>query len=200
VENLKKLADFDWITPILIADTKIHKVLKRIVALPSIPQEDTFDIKPRAHAILRTWAPHLEEINEMQKKEEAKKSAGSEEKGGDVGETMDVDKPDEAKDDEEHSAPVEREEKPADEPMDVDQEDDYVLVEKGESDGLAQETAVGSQKSADEQAPAAPDTDMTIEAPKDVTTTESSSARAPMASETVTSAPEHTVSTETAEA
>lgn len=48
------------------------------MALPSIPQEDTFEIKGRASEILKSWARHLGEISESHRKEtEAKKGSGS---------------------------------------------------------------------------------------------------------------------------
>jgi len=113
VENLKKLADFNWITPAFISvqspppqahvprlqyslpflhfftpslfpchlflswsvaltlskETKIHKVLKRVIALPTIPHDENHDIKSRATAILKQWTPHLDEIAKTEKKE-----------------------------------------------------------------------------------------------------------------------------------
>lgn len=47
--------------------------------MPSIPHDDTFQIKEKANDILKSWNRHLEEVNELAKKEttEPKKGNGS---------------------------------------------------------------------------------------------------------------------------
>lgn len=60
-------------------ETKIHKVLKRIVALPTIPHDENYDIKHRATEILKQWTSHLDEIAKTEKRDAA--SAGEEKKG-----------------------------------------------------------------------------------------------------------------------
>jgi len=58
----------------------MQKVLKRIGALPPLPEEDKFDIKKRAAEILKSWQPHLDEINEISRKEEGKEKTDENEK------------------------------------------------------------------------------------------------------------------------
>lgn len=99
----------------------------------------------------------------MQKKEEEAKKATPEEKsnGKEEGEPMHIDKPkgeeplakenpEELKlDEKKRGAALDESER-----MDVDQED-YVVVEKGESDSLSQEKGVEVQKNEDSARPAA---------------------------------------------
>lgn len=51
----------------------MQKVLKRIGALPPLPQEEKHDIKQRAADILKSWQSHLDEISEMAKKDDPSK-------------------------------------------------------------------------------------------------------------------------------
>jgi hypothetical protein len=137
--------------------------LKRIIALPAIPQEENFDIKAKAGEILKSWSRHLEELNEMLKKQPADVKKGS---GSDTEKTPTKST---AKDDSE--AKDETEEKGNDEPMedvqeskpaaeeakepetsaedtkDIDPAEDFVVIEGGgEADELAQEKATEKDK------------------------------------------------------
>jgi hypothetical protein len=112
----------------------MHKVLKRIIALPAIPQDETFDIKTRATEILKSWSGLLEEMSSLQ----TKKGSGSDTEKSPA-------KPDAPKDETEETKP-DSEEKGA---KSDDADDEFVLVEGGgEADTLAQE------KAADAAAPA----------------------------------------------
>jgi hypothetical protein len=107
----------------------MHKVLKRIVALPAIPQDETFEIKNRAVGILKGWRDYLEEIATMPKE----KGSGSDDK------SPVKPKDEETKEgDAKPGAELEVEETKSDEEKD----EDFVVVEGGgEDDVLAQEKA-----------------------------------------------------------
>jgi hypothetical protein len=148
----------------------MNKVLKRIVALPALPQDESFDIKAKAGEILKSWRSHLDELNEMQKKElaDTKKGSSSDNEKSPTKSTAKEDS--EAKDGEEKGdgEPMEDVEettatKPAEDDMkesetaaednkDTDPADDFVVVEGGgEADDLAQEKATekGEEKEDD---------------------------------------------------
>lgn len=157
----------------------MNKVLKRIVALPALPQDESFDIKAKAGEILKSWRIHLDELNEMQKKESAdtKKGSSSDNEKSPTKSTAKEDS--EAKDVEEKgdgepmedveettaTKPAEddmKESEAADDNKDTDPADDFVVVEGGgEADDLAQEMATekGEEKEDDVSAGAQPPLD-----------------------------------------
>lgn len=143
----------------------MNKVLKRIIALPTIPQDETFEIKNRASEILKSWATHLEEITEMQKKDAKKGSSSDTEKSpvkspndndnalkdNDVPKDNDTPKDDNVpKDDQTTKQDDETNEDVDTNPEAVsklDEGDDFVVVEGGgEADELAQEKAAKTDK------------------------------------------------------
>lgn len=143
----------------------MNKVLKRIIALPTIPQDETFEIKNRASEILKSWATHLEEITEMQKKDAKKGSSSDTEKSpvkspndndnalkdNDVPKDNDTPKDDNVpKDDQTTKQDDETNEDVDTNPETVsklDEGDDFVVVEGGgEADELAQEKAAKTDK------------------------------------------------------
>src|ERR1700737_738287 len=103
----------------------MHKMLKRIIALPAIPQDETFEIKSRATEILKSWRPHLDEMAEMQK------TAANDGEKSPTKSTHDEEEKPEAKDEMKDDVPEEG--------------DDFVVVEGGESDELAQERAAAKE-------------------------------------------------------
>lgn len=142
-------------------ETKIHKVLKRIVALPSIPHDEKDEIKTRAHNILKAWTAHLDEIAKTEKKDapatDEKRGSGSDgekekspvvEKNGPEPPKVEEPAKEEVAGDQRVRASPEKEE--VGEPMAVDEpakevvaeEEDFVMVDGGgEGDELAQEKA-----------------------------------------------------------
>jgi hypothetical protein len=115
----------------------MQKVLKRIGALPSLVEkegQETFaEIKGRAGEILKSWGGFLDEINEMQKKEE---EGGNKKEGlnGEAGKAKEAEG--------EAMEEVEKMGKTVDEP-------EFVLVEgNGEADPLAQEVALAAKENA----------------------------------------------------
>ncbi|KAF2013214.1 hypothetical protein BU24DRAFT_464029 [Aaosphaeria arxii CBS 175.79] len=56
---IKQLEDTDGIAASIIKKTKVHKVLKGIVKLDSIPREDEFEFKRRSTELLTRWAKVL---------------------------------------------------------------------------------------------------------------------------------------------
>jgi hypothetical protein len=147
-------------------ETKMQKVLKRIGALPPLPDEDKFDIKKRASEILKSWQPHLEEITEIAKKDEGKEKdeKAAEETKKEEGEPMEevetaenpadmdsTEKPVEDKsmaDEPMETQPTEQAKENKSEPMDTtsaDVTEDFVMIESGgEADQRAQEKATES--------------------------------------------------------
>jgi hypothetical protein len=145
-------------------------VLKRIIALPTIPHDETYDIKSRAQEILKGWTEHLDEIAKTEKKdvpatEEKKVASGSDaekDKSPVVApEPMDVDKngPEPPKEAAKQEPPKDEENETVGELMAVDEpskkedapEEDFVMVDGGgEGDELAQEKAVAQKPVAEE--------------------------------------------------
>jgi hypothetical protein len=144
----------------------MNKVLKRIIALPTIPQDETFEIKNRASEILKSWATHLEEITEMQKKDAKRGSSSDTEKSpvkspndndnalkddnapkdNDVPKDNDTPKDDQTpKQDDETNEDVDTNPEAVSK---LDEEgNDFVVVEGGgEADELAQEKAAKTDK------------------------------------------------------
>ena len=50
-----ELENFGDIEGSIIRATKIHKVLKAMIKLPSIPLDETYELKSRAHNLLSKW-------------------------------------------------------------------------------------------------------------------------------------------------
>ena len=177
IDNLKKLAELNYINASLIAvslfsmrliqETKMQKVLKRIGSLPPLPEEDKFDIKKRAADILKSWQPFLDEIIELTKKDEeveAMEDVESAEKLDEEKEDAE-EKPDEENEDvaepAEETVEEKAEEKPAEtqpeeksEAMDTsaDVAEDFVMVESGgEVDERAQEKATVDEQQTNEE-------------------------------------------------
>ncbi len=50
-----QLEDHTDLEPAIIRNTKVHKVLKGIVKLSSIPKDEQYDFKKRSAALLETW-------------------------------------------------------------------------------------------------------------------------------------------------
>jgi len=52
---LKELEGYPDLEGSIIRTTKIHKVLKAMIKLPSIPLDEEFKFKDRSHALLQKW-------------------------------------------------------------------------------------------------------------------------------------------------
>lgn len=52
---LRELEGYPDLEDSIIRNTKIHKVLKAIIKLPSIPLDEEFTFKDRSHALLQKW-------------------------------------------------------------------------------------------------------------------------------------------------
>lgn len=52
---LKELEGYPDLEGIIIRNTKINKVLKAMIKLPSIPLDEEFKFKDRSHALLQKW-------------------------------------------------------------------------------------------------------------------------------------------------
>ena len=52
---LKELESYPDLEGSIIRATKIHKVLKAMIKLPSIPLDEEYQFKDRAHALLQKW-------------------------------------------------------------------------------------------------------------------------------------------------
>ncbi|KAI5366441.1 Putative PWWP domain-containing protein [Septoria linicola] len=59
-EFFTQLEGYENLEPSIIRTTKIHKVLKAIVKLASVPKDDEFDFKRRSSAMLEVWNKRLE--------------------------------------------------------------------------------------------------------------------------------------------
>jgi hypothetical protein len=115
----------------------MHKVLKRIVALPAIPQDETFEIKNRAVEILKGWGGYLQEIAAMPKE----KGSGSDDKSP-VKPKHEESKEDDVQPAAEPEVELEVELEADETNVDKDDGEDFVVVEGGgEDDGFAQEKA-----------------------------------------------------------
>ena len=55
-----QLEGFEYIEPVIIRNTKVHKVLKAIVKLSSIPREEEYNFKKRSAALLEIWNKRME--------------------------------------------------------------------------------------------------------------------------------------------
>ncbi|KAK5695185.1 hypothetical protein LTR97_008691 [Elasticomyces elasticus] len=55
-----QLENYDNLEPSIIRTTKIHKVLKAIVKLSSIPKDEDFNFKKRSAALLEVWNKRME--------------------------------------------------------------------------------------------------------------------------------------------
>lgn len=54
-EFFTQLESYSDLEPAINRTTKIHKVLKQIVKLPTIPREEEFNFKKRSHDLLNAW-------------------------------------------------------------------------------------------------------------------------------------------------
>ncbi|KAK0946775.1 hypothetical protein LTS01_026038, partial [Friedmanniomyces endolithicus] len=70
-----QLESFDALEPAIIRTTKIHKVLKAIVKLSSIPKDEEHGFKRRSAAMLENWNKRLDADGE------AAPASGGEAKG-----------------------------------------------------------------------------------------------------------------------
>ena len=59
-----QLEAYDNLDPSIIRTTKIHKVLKAIVKLASVPKDDEYNFKKRSSAILEVWNKLMEDSGE----------------------------------------------------------------------------------------------------------------------------------------
>lgn len=55
-----QLEEYDSLEPAIIRQTKIHKVLKAIVKLASVPKDDQYNFKKRSTALLDIWNKRME--------------------------------------------------------------------------------------------------------------------------------------------
>jgi hypothetical protein len=58
-DHLKQLEEFTELEAEIIKNTKVHKVLKAILKLNTIPREDEFHFKPRSNTLLTKWTGTL---------------------------------------------------------------------------------------------------------------------------------------------
>lgn len=58
-DYLKQLEEYTNLEAEIIRKTKVHKVLKAIVKLQSIPKEDEYQFKKRSHDLLNNWSGAL---------------------------------------------------------------------------------------------------------------------------------------------
>ena len=63
-EHFNQLEAQKDLEPNIIRTTKIHKVLRAIVKLPTIPREAEFDFKKRSSDLLNSWSSALSTENE----------------------------------------------------------------------------------------------------------------------------------------
>lgn len=56
---LKQLEDLEDLEAEVIKNTKVHKVLKAIIRLKSIPKEEEFNFKQRSDSLLNKWSGAL---------------------------------------------------------------------------------------------------------------------------------------------
>jgi len=164
-------------------------VLKRVIALPTIPHDENHDIKSRAAVILKQWTPHLDEIAKTEKKEgpstaeegskkassasEAEKdiaaASGESMEGGEKAEPTKTDEASKVKSAKETAAdefasvePMAIDEKPSDEgkgEKPAVPEEDFVMVDSG---GQVDELSQekAAQKFRDEEPPKSEETEM----------------------------------------
>ena len=66
-EFFTQLEKYDNLEPEIIKTTKIHKVLKAIIKLASIPKEEDFEFKRRSADLLVIWNKCLEGMNQVAK-------------------------------------------------------------------------------------------------------------------------------------
>lgn len=59
-DHFGQLEAYDNLEPSIIRTTKIHKVLKAIVKLASVPKDDEFQFKKRSSVMLEMWNKRLE--------------------------------------------------------------------------------------------------------------------------------------------
>ena len=59
-----QLEGYNDLEPSIIRNTKIHKVLKAIVKLASVPKDDEYNFKKRSSAMLEVWNKRMETDNE----------------------------------------------------------------------------------------------------------------------------------------
>ena len=67
--SLEKYTDLDVN---IIRTTKVHKVLKAILKLSSIPRDEEYHFKDRCASLLNSWSKLLEDEGDAQTKEEVK--------------------------------------------------------------------------------------------------------------------------------
>jgi hypothetical protein len=58
-QYIKQLEELDNLEARIIKDTKVHKVLKAIVKLDSIPKEEEYNFKTRSNVLLEKWTSAL---------------------------------------------------------------------------------------------------------------------------------------------
>lgn len=63
-EFFNQLESYAELEPSIIRTTKIHKVLKAIVKLASVPKDDEFHFKKRSSAMLEIWNKRMESEND----------------------------------------------------------------------------------------------------------------------------------------
>ncbi|KAF2723217.1 hypothetical protein K431DRAFT_283019 [Polychaeton citri CBS 116435] len=73
-----QLEEYEDLQPAIIRTTKIHKVLKGVIKLASIPKEDEYHFKDRSHVLLNEWNKRMEGEGDALRNATETKSAVSE--------------------------------------------------------------------------------------------------------------------------
>ncbi|KAK4499603.1 hypothetical protein PRZ48_010121 [Zasmidium cellare] len=115
-EFFSQLEAYTNLEPSIIRATKIHKVLKAIVKLVSVPRDDEYHFKKRSSALLEVWNKSMEEAPPATSEDAAAAKAPAVDSAAEPAPTpaadvTDAEPKDETPADEEAAAPVE---KPAD--------------------------------------------------------------------------------------
>lgn len=110
---LKELESYPDLEGSIIRATKIHKVLKAMIKLTSIPLDEEFHFRDRAHALLQKWNEILASDPNAADKDvqESKPESSTAELATTNGEPKDAEKQAEALEEGEAAAPKEKEEK-----------------------------------------------------------------------------------------
>lgn len=144
---LKDLEGYPDLEGSVIRTTKIHKVLKAMIKLPSIPLDEEFNFKDRSHALLQKWNEILaSDPNATGAEKEAETSAKAAMTNG---ESKDVEKQAEEAEAGEAAAPEEESEEKMEKKIgtttegekEAEKEDDAEATEPEKSDAPAIDTA-----------------------------------------------------------
>lgn len=80
-EFFGQLEGYENLEPSIIRTTKIHKVLKAIVKLASVPKDDEFNFKKRSSVMLEVWSKRMENDAGVEDKERPAASTAAESEG-----------------------------------------------------------------------------------------------------------------------